>query len=484
MNAGQIGRPLPLRTLQIVAAVLLGLHAVLVFGMEPQYDEAYYWIWGQYPDLSYFDHPPLNAWLLGLSSKLFGWTVFALRLPGWLALGASLWLFALWSKRLAGDDWRRWFWTTLVIYLSSPVIGYFTALMYPDYLLFPLCLGTAYGFSVFMGGWDRGEPRYRYLFIAAVCLGLAGLTKYNAIFLALALPLYLLARKDRRALFGDWRLYAAGLVTLIIASPVLVWNVQHGFASFRFHFMDRHDGGTGGSIEGLKYFLLLALLIVSPLLFGPFVRLLFDRWNGAFADASHGIARFTFLASTVAYGAMSIFTGILPYWNVVAYLPAFALMPRYVRAGWHISLHALYGFLIVGALTLHYAVVPVSALLEGRATDGNFGWQEVAVAVREVQRTTGADLVAADSIAGAAQLGFAMGRRDVMPVNAQINQYRYWFEPADHLGESAVILSDGRLDDHAAARFDDVTLIREIEIVRFGLVVDSYSLWLGREFGG
>ena len=27
-------------------------------------DEAYYWMWGQHPALSYYDHPPLNAWLL------------------------------------------------------------------------------------------------------------------------------------------------------------------------------------------------------------------------------------------------------------------------------------------------------------------------------------------------------------------------------------------------------------------------------------
>ena len=44
-------------------------------------DEAYYWMWGQHPSLSYFDHPPLNAWLLGLSSAVFGWNVLALRVP-------------------------------------------------------------------------------------------------------------------------------------------------------------------------------------------------------------------------------------------------------------------------------------------------------------------------------------------------------------------------------------------------------------------
>ena len=41
-------------------------------------DEAYYWMWGQHPALSYYDHPPLNSWLLSLSSAVFGSIVWGL----------------------------------------------------------------------------------------------------------------------------------------------------------------------------------------------------------------------------------------------------------------------------------------------------------------------------------------------------------------------------------------------------------------------
>ncbi|KOR27793.1 hypothetical protein TI03_06155 [Achromatium sp. WMS1] len=56
-------------------------------------DEAYYWYWSQYPDLSYFDHPPLLAWLMWISTNLGDQREFFVRIGGfllsWLGLGCS-----------------------------------------------------------------------------------------------------------------------------------------------------------------------------------------------------------------------------------------------------------------------------------------------------------------------------------------------------------------------------------------------------------
>lgn len=66
-----------------VAAFFLAIKLVYVFGVGPIYDEAYYWMWGQHPGLSYFDHPPFHAWLLGISDFVFGRSLFGLR---WMTL--------------------------------------------------------------------------------------------------------------------------------------------------------------------------------------------------------------------------------------------------------------------------------------------------------------------------------------------------------------------------------------------------------------
>ena len=38
--------------------------------VELSYDEAYYWIYSQFPSWGYYDHPPMVAWLISLGSWL------------------------------------------------------------------------------------------------------------------------------------------------------------------------------------------------------------------------------------------------------------------------------------------------------------------------------------------------------------------------------------------------------------------------------
>src|SRR5215213_10135897 len=54
-----------------------GLLALCVFAqwalaarLNLSFDEAYYWLWSQHLQLSYYDHPPLVAWAIRLSTSL------------------------------------------------------------------------------------------------------------------------------------------------------------------------------------------------------------------------------------------------------------------------------------------------------------------------------------------------------------------------------------------------------------------------------
>src|SRR5262249_27935614 len=44
-------------------------------------DEAYYWVWSRHLALSYFDHPPMVAYLIRASTAILGDTELAVRLP-------------------------------------------------------------------------------------------------------------------------------------------------------------------------------------------------------------------------------------------------------------------------------------------------------------------------------------------------------------------------------------------------------------------
>ncbi len=76
--------PDSLRRYQTIFLVLLGLTLVLRFialirvPLIPE--EAYYWLYAQHPNLSYYDHPPMVAWIIRLGTILFGNTEIGVRI--------------------------------------------------------------------------------------------------------------------------------------------------------------------------------------------------------------------------------------------------------------------------------------------------------------------------------------------------------------------------------------------------------------------
>ncbi|MBU1304464.1 MAG: glycosyltransferase family 39 protein [Alphaproteobacteria bacterium] len=102
-----------------MASVLLALRLAVGLFAEPMGDEAYYWVWGQHPGWSYYDHPPLQAWVQGVTTALLGQSLFALRLPSLLALGGTLYVLYLFARRVFGTGWQSWFLATIYTPPSS-----------------------------------------------------------------------------------------------------------------------------------------------------------------------------------------------------------------------------------------------------------------------------------------------------------------------------------------------------------------------------
>ncbi|MEN0001063.1 MAG: glycosyltransferase family 39 protein, partial [Pseudomonadota bacterium] len=194
------------RLLLFAALVPLAVMKLLyVFAMPVLPDEGYYWMWGQYPALSYFDHPPLLAWLQGAVDGVFGATIFSLRLVPMLAFGGMVWIAWDWCKRLAPADRRvEALLITLIIWLSSPLILRYTSLAIQDCLLIFFTMAAIHFASLFLIKRDEGTDVWSLFFAACVCVGLAGRSKYNAVFVALGFALFLLATVDGRSLLGRW----------------------------------------------------------------------------------------------------------------------------------------------------------------------------------------------------------------------------------------------------------------------------------------
>jgi 4-amino-4-deoxy-L-arabinose transferase-like glycosyltransferase len=190
--------------------------------------EAYYWTWAKNLDWSYFDHPPLQAWLTAFFTGVFGDSALAVRLPGLLFRTAALALFVIW----ASDRWsrtvaKRGLWILLGTFLS--LAGALIAL--PDSIF------------AFFAMWTLIEADRRNSLRAGIALGFAALTKWKAFCL---IPGVIWAFTTNRRGGPKWGgLITAGVIAILIQTPVLYWNYIHDWASFRFHLIDRHTHSPG-----------------------------------------------------------------------------------------------------------------------------------------------------------------------------------------------------------------------------------------------
>jgi dolichyl-phosphate-mannose-protein mannosyltransferase len=478
----------PIIVAQIAVLLLLATKLCLSIFAPPIGDEAYYWMWGQKLAWSYFDHPPLHAWLLRLMDLIFGWNLFSLRILTWLTFGGTLWIFWSWAKRLKPEDPAAWFWPSAAIYLGSPLFALMSSIAFHDHLLIFLCLAAAHLFLLFSEKWETDGRSWLWLYAAAIVLGLAVLTKYNGVLVGVGIAVFFLVRKQTRPLFRSPHLYLAALLAIAIQAPVFYWNFTEGFASYQFHLSGRWSTpAIGERGNHLIVFVITAIVIVSPFVIPAIVGMIRRPLGSAFADRARLMALAVFATSTLAMAIIACFVQTFFYWNITGFLLLMPLLAGWMHHRWMLLLHVAYGLILAVAFVVNITIVPLENLRGGYDwTDSSiFGWPQVAERVEALKQRHPVSFVATSRYTTAAQLGFAMHDPDVTVIAARPDEYDYWFDPAAHKGEDAFIVSDPTLGlSEIEGRFDTITPLESVPFSRFGVTIYAPTIYLGTNFHG
>ncbi len=474
---------LPLGWLRGIAVALLAVKLALLATTPLFMDEAYYWLWGQHPDLSYFDHPPLNAWVLGASGSALGWTLAAVRVPVALTLLGDLWLLGLFARHLAPQAARETFWLSAMLFLATPIFFGLTGLALPDHLLIFFGLACLYQFTLFLDGWQRGEARLRQLYLGALALGLAGLSKYSGVLLGAGLVACIVVTPRLRPLLRSPHLYLALGLALLLQAPVLIWNIGQGFASFDFILSARHGGQSDAARwSGPVGFVLGLVGLLGPLLLLPLGRFLLARHP----TPGPRLGQAVFWASTLVILAVSLRTDVLFHWNLVAYVGALPFLALCLRARWVLLGQVAYGAAAALLAFVNYSVVPVMALISyaDQTTAWSYGWDQIAARVQVQAAAHRPGFIAATDYALASPLAFALRDGAVTSLARRTEQFDFWFAPAAHAGEAAILLADNwrPLDRSIAALFERVTELEAVAIDRLGKRIGVYRIYLGEGF--
>ncbi len=197
--------------------------------------EAYYVSWSRFLDWSYYDHPPLVAWLERLCAVL-GSSAVAVRLgPVCCAALFGLLLYRL-GERLAGP---RAAFFALVVVTALPVFMVSSFVINPEAPLAPLWVATLLAIE----GMREGDEPWRPM-LAGALLGLAFLAKYTALLLVPSALAYLALSPRSRRWLGRPSLYVGGLVALAVAMPVLAWNQARGWPTLHLHLLERNQAAA------------------------------------------------------------------------------------------------------------------------------------------------------------------------------------------------------------------------------------------------
>ncbi|MHB1518400.1 MAG: ArnT family glycosyltransferase [Acidimicrobiales bacterium] len=277
-NGSRDASPVPLpATLPRLARrpVLAAAAAFLVVELlaSPRYglhrDELYFLACAHHLAWGYVDQPPLVPAVAWLVNGLIGPFAWAFRLLPALAGAASAVLTGMMAREMGGGRAAQTI-AAVAAATSAQLLAAFHLLSTTAFDCFFWALITWLSLRVIR----TADTRW-FVPLGAV-VGVALLNKLNVAFLVVALVIGLVTGSNRRLLWSRHALMGAAL-GLVIFSPDIVWNAQHGWAQLSMLRSLHSENSTIGASIG---FLPAQLIVVGPALGVLWITGLVHLWRG------------------------------------------------------------------------------------------------------------------------------------------------------------------------------------------------------------
>lgn len=496
-------RRLPaLRATILIVAILLGTAHRISFLLSERLplspEETQYWDWSRVLDWSYYSKPPLIAYLIHVSTSLFGSTAFAVRF-GSVAIALMLAAIVYFWLREFLESEQLAFWSTLALGVL-PLYAAGAVLMTTDA---PLLLFWA--LTVWMLSRAIFQERRYAWFLAGLFFGLGLLSKYTMLLLAPCIALFLLSSRERRPWLRRPEPYLALLLGCLLFLPVVLWNRSHDWVGFR------HVAGQAGFDQGPTVitpadffeFLGSQVAVVTPLFF---LALLWSGWRSL--RRSEGVddrLRFLFFTSVpvlLFFLAKSLHSRVQANWAAPAYFTwvplTVALFHRRIQeirpTRRSRLLICLAGVAFATALTarvlLHEPNVLQTFLGDRRPGlhphARLLGWDQLGAAVtrihREMPRPDRTFLLSHEDFVTAELAFYVQGqpRTYCVALGRRMNQYDIWGGLEEKKGWYALYVVRGRADAPAkeiASGFESITPPVIISVGRRGKIYAEFTVF-------
>jgi len=366
------------------------VRCALAFFLEFGNDEVYYWTYAQHLQWNYFDHPPMVALLIRLGTfGLYFHSELFVRAGSIICAAVNTWLVFLIARRVRDEK-----------------AGLFAALLYTSSFYCSIIAGTFilpdssqvlfWMLSIFLILQIIDEENVRtnktvLLLLLGICIGLCIMSKVHGVFLWFGFGLYILLYN--RKLLMHPALYGAVLLTAVIISPILFWNIQNNFITYSFH-----NNRVGFFNKKLDWDSFLQQFIGSILYNNPVNFVLYVIGIAGIIKHKHFIAP-RYLRLFLLLGLplivvllfLSLFNETLPHWSGPAYISILILtavyfsntnslntkIPRGIKAANFLLLFAaVAGILVIRYLPVQLGKKEERVLGDSDVTLDMIGWRK------------------------------------------------------------------------------------------------------------
>lgn len=235
---------LPRLFLYLLGAVL-AINLLQAYFTELIFDEAYYWHYAQNMAWGYFDHPPMVAFLIRLSSFFFDGELGVRFMSCLLSVGTLVVLWLLIDNPKKRDYIPHFFVLTFSMTLLN-AYGFFTL---PDT---PLLFFTALFLWVYKK-FITGPNMLSAIFLGIVMAALM-YSKYHAVLVILFVLL------SNLALVKNKYAWLAVIVALLCYTPHFFWLYENDFVSIKYHLFERPNGAYNFNKYTLGFFVNLVAI--------------------------------------------------------------------------------------------------------------------------------------------------------------------------------------------------------------------------------
>lgn len=466
------------RVLAIIAAFTawrLLLAALLGLGV----DEAYTVSVAHDLRLSYYDHPPLQYWIVHLLMPVLG-DGRAARLPFIALFAGSSWLLYRLTAVLFGAP------AGVIAVLALNCAGFFTVAaggwVLPDGPLLFALLAAALVLARGLFAADEAAPSLATWLWAGFWTGVAALSKYHAPLFAAGVLLFLMSVPSRRRLLTTSAPWLGALLALAMSTPVILWNAQHQWASVAFQL------GRSRVLNGPHFAYLLLNIAGQAIWMLPwiFVPLAIASWGAL--RAGRAVER-SWYCLCLALPAVVIFTVMplwghlgLPHWQMPGWLMVFPVLGDFaVRSleavrlrRWSIAcvalVVALSGVLVAEATTGYGRMLAPALFRHGDPTLDALEWSPLARELQARGLLGPRTFVITTSWIYAGKIEQAL--HDTVPVvvfGSNPKQFGLRYAPGRFLGCDAVVVGPpDSMSGMSAALRPDFAAIEELRPFAFG----------------